>query len=129
MDSPSCAGVAIAGAGNRGGISERRRAGHADIQHQLRTATTIDSVIRATATAAVAPAPAAIVTATSELTDAFRRHPAATAHGAAADIRPYALEDCETKRPGAYSLRRAPVDDEQKCAAVDGDDEWSRLRW
>ena len=39
----------------------------------------------------------------SELTDAFRRHPAATAHRAAADIRPYLLEDCETKRLGASS--------------------------
>ena len=140
-DGPSC---------DRGGISVRRRAGNVGAQHQLRTATTTDSVIRATATAAAAPAPAAAVNAVSELIAASRRRSAATANGATADIRPYPLEDgtglrcanesslrqagsagflaASTKRPGAPPQRRTPVDDEQDCDAVDGDYTWSRRR-
>ena len=38
--------IAGAGAGDRGGISVRRRAGNAGVQHQLRAATTTDSVIK-----------------------------------------------------------------------------------
>ena len=56
------------------------------------------------------------------------RHPAATAHGDAADIRPHPLEDGEIKPPGAPSQRRAPVDDEQDCTTVDSYYGWSRRR-
>ena len=150
VEGPSCAGAGIAGAGDRGGISVRRRAGNAGLQYQLRAATTIDSVIRATATAAVAPASAATITAVSEAIAASRRHPAKATHGAAADFRADSLEGgaglrcandsplrhaeradllvVSTKRPAAPSQRRTPVKDEQDCAAVDGDYAWRRRR-
>ena len=79
VDSPPCAGAAIARAGDCGGISLRRRAGNACVQHQLRAATTADSVTRAQATAAIAPSPGAAVTLVSEFIAAFRRHSVATA--------------------------------------------------
>ena len=101
MDGLSCAGAVIVGADHRGGVSVRRRAGNAGVQHQLRVVTTIDLAIRAKATADVAPAPATTVPAISALIAAVRRHPDATAHGAADDVRSYPLEDCKTKRPGA----------------------------
>ena len=101
VDSPPWARGAIAGTGGRGGGSKRRRAGHADFQHQLRAATAADPV---TGAAAAVPVAGTAVPTTSTAAEPFARLvtlviataapvTAAADAGAAAHFRPYPFED------------------------------------
>ena len=93
----------IAGVGSHGGISVRRGADSAGFQHQLRPAAITASVTVAAAT--TAPVTVTVATAAAVTVAATTAVPVTAPAVAAADIRPYPLEDGPVLRHAGSSAR------------------------